>query len=244
MRNDPSRPYPGRPAPALYLSRVMIDRGRAIRAFGPLGEGTRFGESGQSGLHGLTGSPQTPCSKSFVFGDAAATHIAAADSRRPPPVSADPGWDDDSRCYPCPTKRWYQAIMDARSRLPAASWEFISHRAHHQNARVAPAPIKLLTERRSRDYSGHFGSRAGSVELSTHLPKAPRLIVSSAAWRRKGNRRAAFYLRTPTPNDGWLKGLDRCSAAGSGAYVSRASVLPTASATASPGRIVGDAGKG
>jgi L-aspartate oxidase len=147
------------------------------------------GEVSQSGLHGANRLASNSLLECFVFGDAAATHIAAAwdDLPAPPPIRA---WDEsrvtDSDEEVVITQNWTE--------IRRFMWNYVGIVRTTKRLERAQHRIKLLTEE-VEDYYGHFRVTTDLVELRNLLQSAD-LIVRSAL-HRKESRGLHYTLDYP-----------------------------------------------
>jgi L-aspartate oxidase len=147
------------------------------------------GEVSQSGLHGANRLASNSLLECFVFGDAAATHIAAHwdDLPAPPPIRA---WDEsrvtDSDEEVVITQNWTE--------IRRFMWNYVGIVRTTKRLERAQHRIKLLTEE-VEDYYGHFRVTPDLVELRNLLQSAD-LIVRSAL-HRKESRGLHYTLDYP-----------------------------------------------
>ncbi|MEA3030861.1 MAG: L-aspartate oxidase [Sphingomonadales bacterium] len=147
------------------------------------------GEVSQSGLHGANRLASNSLLECFVFGDAAATHVAAYwdDLPPPPPIRA---WDEsrvtDSDEEVVITQNWTE--------IRRFMWNYVGIVRTTKRLERAQHRIKLLTEE-VEDYYGHFRVTTDLVELRNLLQCAD-LIVRSAL-HRKESRGLHYTLDYP-----------------------------------------------
>jgi L-aspartate oxidase len=147
------------------------------------------GEVSQSGLHGANRLASNSLLECFVFGDAAALHIAANwdDLPPPPPIRA---WDE-SRVTDSDEE---VVIKQNWTEIRRFMWNYVGIVRTTKRLERAQHRIKLLTEEVG-DYYGHFRVTPDLVELRNLLQTA-ELIVRSAL-RRKESRGLHYTLDYP-----------------------------------------------
>jgi L-aspartate oxidase len=147
------------------------------------------GEVSQSGLHGANRLASNSLLECFVFGDAAATHIAAHwdDLPPPPPIRA---WDE-SRVTDSDEE---VVIKQNWTEIRRFMWNYVGIVRTTKRLERAKHRIKLLTEE-IEDYYGHFRVTPDLVELRNLLQSA-ELIVRSAL-HRKESRGLHYTLDYP-----------------------------------------------
>jgi L-aspartate oxidase len=147
------------------------------------------GEVSQSGLHGANRLASNSLLECFVFGDAAATHIAAHwdDLPAPPPIRA---WDE-SRVTDSDEE---VVIKQNWTEIRRFMWNYVGIVRTTKRLERAQHRIKLLTEE-VEDYYGHFRVTPDLVELRNLLQTAA-LIVRSAL-HRKESRGLHYTLDYP-----------------------------------------------
>ena len=147
------------------------------------------GEVSQSGLHGANRLASNSLLECFVFGDAAATDIAAHwdDLPAPPPIRA---WDE-SRVTDSDEE---VVIKQNWTEIRRFMWNYVGIVRTTKRLERAQHRIKLLTEE-VEDYYGHFRVTADLVELRNLLQTAA-LIVRSAL-HRKESRGLHYTLDYP-----------------------------------------------
>jgi L-aspartate oxidase len=147
------------------------------------------GEVSQSGLHGANRLASNSLLECFVFGDAAATDIAAHwdDLAAPPPIRA---WDE-SRVTDSDEE---VVIKQNWTEIRRFMWNYVGIVRTTKRLERAQHRIKLLTEE-VEDYYGHFRVTADLVELRNLLQTAA-LIVRSAL-HRKESRGLHYTLDYP-----------------------------------------------
>jgi L-aspartate oxidase len=147
------------------------------------------GEVSQSGLHGANRLASNSLLECFVFGDAAATHIAAHWDGLPPPPPIR-AWDEsrvtDSDEEVVITQNWTE--------IRRFMWNYVGIVRTTKRLERAQHRIKLLTEE-VEDYYGHFRVTTDLVELRNLLQSAD-LIVRSAL-HRKESRGLHYTLDYP-----------------------------------------------
>jgi L-aspartate oxidase len=147
------------------------------------------GEVSQSGLHGANRLASNSLLECFVFGDAAALHIAAHwdDLKPPPPIRA---WDE-SRVTDSDEE---VVIKQNWTEIRRFMWNYVGIVRTTKRLERAQHRIKLLTEEIG-DYYGHFRVTPDLIELRNLLQSA-ELIVRSAL-RRKESRGLHYTLDYP-----------------------------------------------
>jgi L-aspartate oxidase len=147
------------------------------------------GEVSQSGLHGANRLASNSLLECFVFGDAAATDIAAHwdDLPAPPPIRA---WDE-SRVTDSDEE---VVIKQNWTEIRRFMWNYVGIVRTTKRLERARHRIKLLTEE-VEDYYGHFRVTPDLVELRNLLQTAA-LIVRSAL-HRKESRGLHYTLDYP-----------------------------------------------
>jgi L-aspartate oxidase len=178
-------PIPVVPAQHYTCGGVVIDRdGRA-----DLPGLYAVGEVSQSGLHGANRLASNSLLECFVFGDAAATDIAARwdDLPPPPPIRA---WDE-SRVTDSDEE---VVIKQNWTEIRRFMWNYVGIVRTTKRLERAQHRIKLLTEE-VEDYYGHFRVTPDLVELR-NLLQAADLIVRSAL-HRKESRGLHYTLDYP-----------------------------------------------
>ena len=147
------------------------------------------GEVSQSGLHGANRLASNSLLECFVFGDAAATHIAANwdDLPPPPPIRA---WDE-SRVTDSDEE---VVIKQNWTEIRRFMWNYVGIVRTTKRLERAQHRIKLLTDE-VEDYYGHFRVTPDLIELRNLLQSA-ELIVRSAL-HRKESRGLHYTLDYP-----------------------------------------------
>jgi L-aspartate oxidase len=147
------------------------------------------GEVSQSGLHGANRLASNSLLECFVFGDAAATHIAQnwGELPPPPPIRA---WDE-SRVTDSDEE---VVIKQNWTEIRRFMWNYVGIVRTTKRLERAQHRIKLLTEE-VEDYYGHFRVTTDLVELRNLLQSA-ELIVRSAL-HRKESRGLHYTLDYP-----------------------------------------------
>jgi L-aspartate oxidase len=147
------------------------------------------GEVSQSGLHGANRLASNSLLECFVFGDAAAFHIAANwDSMMPPPPIR--AWDE-SRVTDSDEE---VVIKQNWTEIRRFMWNYVGIVRTTKRLERAQHRIKMLTEEVD-DYYGHFRVTPDLVELRNLLQTA-QLIVRSAL-HRKESRGLHYTLDYP-----------------------------------------------
>ncbi len=136
------------------------------------------GEVSQSGLHGANRLASNSLLECFVFGEAAARHIAAHwdELPAPPPIR---GWDE-SRVTDSDEE---VVIQQNWTEIRRFMWNYVGIVRTTKRLERAQHRIKLLTDEVG-DYYGHFRVTPDLVELRNLLQTA-ELIVRSALKRRE-----------------------------------------------------------
>jgi len=147
------------------------------------------GEVSQSGLHGANRLASNSLLECFVFGDAAATDIAARwhELAPPPPIRA---WDE-SRVTDSDEE---VVIKQNWTEIRRFMWNYVGIVRTTKRLERARHRIKLLTEE-VEDYYGHFRVTPDLIELRNLLQTAA-LIVRSAL-HRKESRGLHYTLDYP-----------------------------------------------
>jgi L-aspartate oxidase len=147
------------------------------------------GEVSQSGLHGANRLASNSLLECFVFGDAAALHIASHwdDLKPPPPIRA---WDE-SRVTDSDEE---VVIKQNWTEIRRFMWNYVGIVRTTKRLERAKHRIELLTEE-IEDYYGHFRVTPDLIELRNLLQSA-ELIVRSAL-RRKESRGLHYTLDHP-----------------------------------------------
>jgi L-aspartate oxidase len=147
------------------------------------------GEVTQSGLHGANRLASNSLLECFVFGQAAAAHIAAnwADFSAPPPIRA---WDEsrvsDSDEEVVVQHNWRE--------IRRFMWDFVGIVRTTKRLERAAHRVDLL-RREVADYYGNFRVTPDLIELR-NLVEVASLIVTSAL-RRKESRGLHYTLDYP-----------------------------------------------
>jgi L-aspartate oxidase len=148
-----------------------------------------IGEVSQSGLHGANRLASNSLLECFVFGDAAATHIAAHwDALAPPPPIR--AWDE-SRVTDSDEE---VVIKQNWTEIRRFMWNYVGIVRTTKRLERAQHRIRMLQDEVG-DYYGHFRVTADLVELRNLLQTA-ELIVRSAL-RRKESRGLHYTLDYP-----------------------------------------------
>jgi L-aspartate oxidase len=147
------------------------------------------GEVSQSGLHGANRLASNSLLECFVFGDAAALHIANHwdDLKPPPPIRA---WDE-SRVTDSDEE---VVIKQNWTEIRRFMWNYVGIVRTTKRLERAKHRIELLMEE-IEDYYGHFRVTPDLIELRNLLQSA-ELIVRSAL-RRKESRGLHYTLDHP-----------------------------------------------
>jgi L-aspartate oxidase len=148
-----------------------------------------IGEVSQSGLHGANRLASNSLLECFVFGDAAATHIAAHwDALAPPPPIR--AWDE-SRVTDSDEE---VVIKQNWTEIRRFMWNYVGIVRTTKRLERAQHRIRMLQDEVG-DYYGHFRVTADLVELRNLLQTA-ELIVRSAL-HRKESRGLHYTLDYP-----------------------------------------------
>jgi L-aspartate oxidase len=147
------------------------------------------GEVSQSGLHGANRLASNSLLECFVFGEAAALHIAAHwdDLEPPPPIRA---WDE-SRVTDSDEE---VVIKQNWTEIRRFMWNYVGIVRTTKRLERAQHRIKLLTEE-IEDYYGHFRVTPDLIELRNLLQSAELIVRSSL--RRKESRGLHYTLDYP-----------------------------------------------
>ena len=136
------------------------------------------GECSESGLHGANRLASNSLLECFVFGEAAARHIAANWDDLPPPPPIRP-WDE-SRVTDSDEE---VVIKQNWTEIRRFMWNYVGIVRTTKRLERAAHRIKLLNEEVA-DYYGHFRVTPDLIELRNLLQSA-ELIVRSALHRRE-----------------------------------------------------------
>ncbi|MEI9852980.1 MAG: L-aspartate oxidase [Sphingomonas sp.] len=147
------------------------------------------GECTQSGLHGANRLASNSLLECFVFGEAAADHIAAHWGELPPPPAIRP-WDE-SRVADSDEE---VVIKQNWTEIRRFMWNYVGIVRTTKRLERAAHRIKLLREEVA-DYYGHFRVTPDLIELR-NLLEAANLIVQSAL-HRKESRGLHYTLDYP-----------------------------------------------
>jgi L-aspartate oxidase len=147
------------------------------------------GECTESGLHGANRLASNSLLECFVFGEAAAKHIAANWDALPPPPAIR-GWDE-SRVTDSDEE---VVIKQNWTEIRRFMWNYVGIVRTTKRLERAAHRIKLLTDEVG-DYYGHFRVTPDLIELRNLLQTA-ELIVRSAL-HRKESRGLHYTLDYP-----------------------------------------------
>lgn len=136
------------------------------------------GECSESGLHGANRLASNSLLECFVFGEAAARHIAANWGDLPPPPPIRP-WDE-SRVTDSDEE---VVIKQNWTEIRRFMWNYVGIVRTTKRLERAAHRIKMLNEEVA-DYYGHFRVTPDLIELRNLLQSA-ELIVRSALHRRE-----------------------------------------------------------
>lgn len=136
------------------------------------------GECSESGLHGANRLASNSLLECFVFGEAAARHIAANWDDLPPPPAIRP-WDE-SRVTDSDEE---VVIKQNWTEIRRFMWNYVGIVRTTKRLERAAHRIKMLNEEVA-DYYGHFRVTPDLIELRNLLQSA-ELIVRSALHRRE-----------------------------------------------------------
>ncbi|WP_422055972.1 L-aspartate oxidase [Sphingomonas sp.] len=136
------------------------------------------GECSESGLHGANRLASNSLLECFVFGEAAARHIAANWNDLPPPPPIRP-WDE-SRVTDSDEE---VVIKQNWTEIRRFMWNYVGIVRTTKRLERAAHRIKMLNEEVA-DYYGHFRVTPDLIELRNLLQSA-ELIVRSALHRRE-----------------------------------------------------------
>jgi L-aspartate oxidase len=178
-------PIPVVPAQHYTCGGVVIDRdGRT-----DLPHLYAAGEVSQSGLHGANRLASNSLLECFVFGEAAANHIAAHWGDLAPPPEIQP-WDE-SRVADSDEE---VVIKQNWTEIRRFMWNYVGIVRTTKRLERAAHRIKMLTDEVA-DYYGHFRVTPDLIELRNLLESA-NLIVRSAL-HRKESRGLHYTLDYP-----------------------------------------------
>ncbi len=147
------------------------------------------GECTESGLHGANRLASNSLLECFVFGEAAAKHIAANWDELPPPPAIRP-WDE-SRVTDSDEE---VVIKQNWTEIRRFMWNYVGIVRTTKRLERAAHRIKLLNDEVA-DYYGHFRVTPDLIELR-NLLQAAELIVRSAL-RRHESRGLHYTLDHP-----------------------------------------------
>jgi len=167
-------PIPVVPAQHYTCGGIVIDRDGRTDLPGLYAAG----ECTESGLHGANRLASNSLLECFVFGEAAARHIAGAWDALPP-VPAIRGWDE-SRVTDSDEE---VVIQQTWTEIRRFMWNYVGIVRTTKRLERARARIALLT-REVEDYYGHFRVTPDLIELRNLLQTAD-LIVRSALARHE-----------------------------------------------------------
>ncbi|MCM8730420.1 L-aspartate oxidase [Hephaestia sp. GCM10023244] len=167
-------PIPVVPAQHYTCGGVVIDRHGRTDLPGLYAAG----EVTQSGLHGANRLASNSLLECFVFGEAAAQHIAAHWDDLPPPPAIRP-WDE-SRVADSDEE---VVIKQNWTEIRRFMWNYVGIVRTTKRLERAAHRIKMLNDEIA-DYYGHFRVTPDLIELRNLLQTAD-LIVRSALYRRE-----------------------------------------------------------
>ncbi|RSY88150.1 L-aspartate oxidase [Sphingomonas koreensis] len=136
------------------------------------------GECSESGLHGANRLASNSLLECFVFGEAAAKHIAANWDKLPPPPAIRP-WDE-SRVTDSDEE---VVIKQNWTEIRRFMWNYVGIVRTTKRLERAAHRIKMLNDEVA-DYYGHFRVTPDLIELR-NLLQAAELIVRSALHRHE-----------------------------------------------------------
>ncbi|WP_448662698.1 L-aspartate oxidase [Sphingomonas sp. CJ20] len=182
-------PIPVVPAQHYTCGGVMVDRDGRTDLPGLYAAG----EVSQSGLHGANRLASNSLLECFVFGEAAANHIAAhwGDLAPPPAIRA---WDE-SRVADSDEE---VVIKQNWTEIRRFMWNYVGIVRTTKRLERAAHRIKMLREE-VNDYYGHFRVTPDLIELRNLLESAD-LIVKSAL-HRKESRGLHYTLDYPQTDE-------------------------------------------
>ncbi len=180
-----TQPIPVVPAQHYTCGGVVIDRDGRTDLPGLYAAG----ECSESGLHGANRLASNSLLECFVFGEAAANHIAANWDALPPPPSIRP-WDE-SRVADSDEE---VVIKQNWTEIRRFMWNYVGIVRTTKRLERAQHRIKMLTDEVA-DYYGHFRVTPDLIELRNLLQTAD-LIVQSALHRHE-SRGLHFTLDYP-----------------------------------------------
>ena len=168
------QPIPVVPAQHYTCGGIVIDRDGRTDLPGLYAAG----ECTQSGLHGANRLASNSLLECFVFGEAAADHIARCWDELPPPPAIRP-WDE-SRVTDSDEE---VVIKQNWTEIRRFMWNYVGIVRTTKRLQRAQSRIRLLSEEVA-DYYGHFRVTPDLIELRNLLQTA-ELIVRSALHRRE-----------------------------------------------------------
>lgn len=178
-------PIPVVPAQHYTCGGIVIDRDGCTDLPGLYAAG----ECTQSGLHGANRLASNSLLECFVFGEAAARHIAANWDALPPPPAIRP-WDE-SRVTDSDEE---VVIKQNWTEIRRFMWNYVGIVRTTKRLERAAHRIKMMNEEVA-DYYGHFRVTPDLIELRNLLQSA-ELIVKSAL-RRRESRGLHYTLDYP-----------------------------------------------
>ncbi len=179
------QPIPVVPAQHYTCGGIVVDRDGRTDLPGLYAAG----ECTQSGLHGANRLASNSLLECFVFGEAAAVHIATCwdDLPAPPPIRA---WDE-SRVADSDEE---VVIKQNWTEIRRFMWNYVGIVRTTKRLQRAASRIRLMTDEVA-DYYGHFRVTPDLIELRNLLQTAD-LIVRSAL-HRKESRGLHYTLDYP-----------------------------------------------
>jgi L-aspartate oxidase len=178
-------PIPVVPAQHYTCGGVVVDRDGRTDLPGLYAAG----EVTQSGLHGANRLASNSLLECFVFGQAAARHIAAHWSDLPPPPAIRP-WDE-SRVTDSDEE---VVIKQNWTEIRRFMWNYVGIVRTTKRLERAQTRIRMLSEEVA-DYYGHFRVTPDLIELRNLLAAAD--LIVRCALRRKESRGLHYTLDHP-----------------------------------------------
>ena len=169
-----TQPIPVVPAQHYTCGGIVVDRDGLTDLPGLYAAG----ECTQSGLHGANRLASNSLLECFVFGEAAAKHIAAAWDRLPPVPAIRP-WDE-SRVTDSDEE---VVIKQNWTEIRRFMWNYVGIVRTTKRLQRAASRIRLLSDEIA-DYYGHFRVTPDLIELR-NLVQTADLIVRSALHRHE-----------------------------------------------------------
>jgi L-aspartate oxidase len=178
-------PIPVVPAQHYTCGGVVVDRDGRTDLPGLYAAG----EVSQSGLHGANRLASNSLLECFVFGEAAARHIAASWADLPPPPPIRP-WDESRVTH----SDEEVVIKQNWTEIRRFMWNYVGIVRTTKRLERAQNRIRMLTEEVA-DYYGHFRVTPDLIELRNLLAAADLIVRSALA--RKESRGLHYTLDYP-----------------------------------------------